>query len=140
MVIFGFLYVFAWIMFQLVSNIFFGFICRIGDLVRVKLADIGPERTLACMGGPALSVEVFVVIAHWLATEVAHGLAAFARHLVAPFLLEVLLLALGTLPQHGLRHGILHLGPCLHLGVLLNLVAGERDMTLQSTVYKQHSK
>ena len=81
-----------------------------------------------------------VVIGDWLSAQVAHGLAAGAGHLVAPLLFEELVLALGTLPQHGLRHGVLHLGPCLHLGVLLNLVARERDMTLQSTVYREHSK
>ena len=118
------------------ANCFFSFVRSIGDLIRVEFADIRPEGTQTGPGCCSLTKEVLIVIIDWLPAKVAHGLPTCACHLVAPLLLKVFLLALdiGTLPEHGFSHGVLHLGPGLHLCVFLHLVTGEGDVALLSAL------
>ena len=99
-----------------------------GDVRFVKALVVRPERTLGHVAGSSsLPVEMPVILDGLLA-EVAHLGPAFAGHLVAPVDLDVRLGAFPTLSDEGLGHLVLDVGPLPDLGVLLHLVASQRDM------------
>ena len=70
--------------------------------------------------------RVVAHVAHYLATDASHGVAAV-------IILDEGFVAADTLPQHGLGHGQLQLGPGSHLGLFLVFITGKRNMIFLAT-------
>ena len=112
----------------LVVHLRFGVEGAPGDVLLHEEFVVRPEGALGLSAWcRPLSVEVLVACDR-LATEVAHFGAALAPHLVASLGLEEGLLAPVALPDQGLGHLVLDVGPLAHLPIFFDLVAVQRDV------------